>query len=303
MSDSPADRNRRLGRGLGALLGTPERVEVPEPARGPQELPIGSIDPNPLQPRRDFNEAELLELAESIRAHGLIQPVTVRRAGDRYQLIAGERRLRAAKLLGWVTIPALVREADDQAMLALALVENLQRDDLNPLEEAEGYRRLLEEHGLTQEQVARAVGKSRPAVANALRLLGLPHTVRDLLRSGALTAGHARALLALPPGANVAAVAKRIVTQGLTVRQVEELARGRVPEESSKRPRTSLADQALVRHITDRLRRKLQTDVRITTEASGKGEIRLRFYSAEDLERLSELLAGPPKDGAAGLMD
>ncbi|HWP01929.1 MAG TPA: ParB/RepB/Spo0J family partition protein [Gemmatimonadaceae bacterium] len=301
MSDT-SERSRRLGRGLGALLGTHDVSPTPTES-GPTELPISFIDPNPLQPRRQFKETELEELADSLRTHGLLQPVTVRKVADRYQLVAGERRLRAAKLLGWAAIPAIVREVDDKSMLALALVENLQRDDLDPLEEAEGYKKLLDQYGLTQDQVARAVGKSRPAVANALRLLTLPRAVQEMLRSGALTAGHARALLALPPSANVVAVARRIVQQGLTVRQVEELARGR---QSLRRPLDSarpLASQALVRHITDRLRRRLQTDVRVVTDANGKGEIRVRFYSMEDLERLTELLAGPPENGSADLND
>jgi ParB family chromosome partitioning protein len=260
------------------------------------------ITPNPSQPRREFHEDELKELEDSLRSTGLLQPVTVRPrpGGQAFELVAGERRVRAARRLGWSTIPAIVRPIGDDQLLTLALVENLQREDLNPIEEAEGYRRLSSEFGLTQQQVAGAVGKERSTVANVLRLLNLPVEVQQLVATGELSAGHARALLSLPNTASIVDVARRIVREQLTVRDVERLGKEEKPSRARMRAdQSEFAVSPEVRFITDRLRRVLQTDVQIVQSGNAQGEVRLRFYSADDLERLVELIAGRPADGAS----
>jgi ParB family transcriptional regulator, chromosome partitioning protein len=303
ISDRPVDKSRRLGRGLGALISG----SVTEPAKEPRadssdrlrEIPLNLITPNPKQPRREFREEELRELEDSLRSTGLLQPVTVRSGpgGTGFELIAGERRVRAARRLGWTSITALVREIDDTQLLTLALVENLQREDLNPIEEAEGYQRLISEFGHSQLQVAESVGKERSTVANVLRLLNLPAEVQTLVRSGALSAGHARALLGLPDAASITTVARRVATDQLTVRDVERLGK----EHKTPRAATGLASDRSaapeIRRLTDRLRRFLQTDVQIVESGTARGEVRLRFYSADDLERLVELITGKLEDG------
>lgn len=229
-----------------------------------------------------------------MRASGLLQPVAVRVAENGYELIAGERRLRAAAALGWTAIPAIVRHLDQREMLTLALVENLQRADLNPIEEADGYFRLQEEFGLTQQDIASTVGKDRSTVANLLRLRQLPGSVRDMVREGRLSVGHARALLAMPNGSDIAAIADRVARENLTVRDVERLSRT-----TSRPPTAKLATvspsspSSEARRITDLLRRRLQTDVTLQADSQSKGEIRIRFYSADDLDRLLQLIAGP----------
>jgi ParB family chromosome partitioning protein len=299
MSDSP-DR-RRLGRGLGALIQAPQSL-TREPASGPlQDVRLEQIQPNPLQPRREFADDELRDLADSLRESGLLQPVTVRRRPDgHFELIAGERRLRAAKRLGWTTIPAYVRDASNEQMLSLALVENLQRTDLNPIEEAEGYRQLVNEFGLSHQDVAQAVGKERSTVSNALRLLALPEDVLHMVRRGDLSLGHARALLALPDDEAIVATAQAVVQQKLSVRDVERLAqesrsepRRARPRGEAKSPPTSAPE---VTRIADRLRRYLQTDVSVQADEKARGEIRIRFYSADDLDRLLDLIIGPTSD-------
>jgi ParB family chromosome partitioning protein len=227
----------------------------------------------------------------------LLQPITVRPvAPDRFELIAGERRLRAVTALGWDRIPAVVKDIDDRAALTLALVENLQRADLNPLEEAEGYQRLVDEFGMTQQQVADIVGKERSTVANILRILALPASVRRMVADSQLTLGHARALLALPNEREIAAAANEVLARGLTVRDVERMARdggGKGARPDAPRLDTRSAD---VRRIEDQLRRKLQTDVRVAVSGKEKGELRIPFYSADDLERVLELLLGTQRD-------
>ena len=303
--DKPFDRNRRLGRGLGALISTPADVaKVPAADSGERlrEIPLNLISPNPSQPRREFREEELKELEDSLRTNGLLQPVTVRPApsGQGYELIAGERRVRAAKRVGWSAIPAVVRPISDAQLLTLALVENLQREDLNPIEEAEGYRRLASEFGLSQQQVAEAVGKDRSTVANVLRLLNLPAEVQALVASGQLSAGHARALLSLPTTASIVDVARRILSEQLTVRDVERLGREEKPVRTPIRAGSAEKTVAPeVRMITDRLRRYLQTDVQIVENGNARGEVRMRFYSADDLERLVALIAGRSHDDAS----
>jgi ParB family chromosome partitioning protein len=288
---------RRLGRGLEALLG-PTREEA-EREGSLVELAIADIQPNPYQPRRDVDPAALEELTASIRQAGLLQPVVVRRAPGNggYELIAGERRLRACQALGWEKIPAVQREVDDRTVLTLALVENLQRDDLSPVDEARGYERLIAEFNLTQQDVADAVGRDRSTVANALRLLKLPAAVLALLHAGGLSVGHARALLALDDPRLATALAQEAVDLGLSVRDVEDRVRGgRAPV---RRPRLKKGMGAApeVRRIEDALRRRLGTDVRVTLRAKGKGQIHVSFYSNDDLARLLELILAAPFDG------
>ena len=301
-----ADKPRRLGRGLEALLGASAAAAQPTVAeakeRGDlQRIRLRDIRPNPYQPRRTFNEQDLADLESSIRANGLLQPVTVRpgASGKGFELVAGERRLRAATRLGWEDIPALVREIDDRALLTLALVENLQRADLDPLEEAEGYQRLIEEFDLTQQQVADVVGKDRSTVANMLRLLGLPATVRRLVQEDRITLGHARALLSLGDEGAIVDLARRIVAEGLTVRDVERSVREqgttsrRTPRAKSQR---ATEGTPITRRIEDDLRRHLQTDVRVSTTEGERGTITISFYSADDLERVLDLVLGPTRE-------
>src|SRR5213593_721589 len=289
---------RRLGRGLEALLG-PTRDEA-EREGSLVELAIGEIRPNPFQPRQDVDPTALEELKASIRQAGLLQPVVVRPipGGDGgYELIAGERRLRACQALGWERIPAVKREVDDRTVLTLALIENLQRDDLSPVDEARGYERLIAEFSLTQQDVADAVGRDRSTVANALRLLKLPALVLGLLHEGRLSVGHARALLALDDARAVTALAKEAVDLGLSVRDVEDRARGGRAPVRRPRLKQGLGQAPEVRRIEDALRRRLGTDVRVTLRAKGKGQIHVNFYSNEDLARLLELFLGAPFDG------
>lgn len=304
MADALPDRSRRLGRGLGALISSAQRTAPPadqvaasEPLR---EVPVGQVHANPRQPRREFADEELRELADSLRESGLLQPITVRAAGaGSYELIAGERRLRAARQLGWATIPAFVREASNEQMLSLALVENLQRTDLNPVEEAEGYRQLTAEFGLAHQDVARVVGKERSTITNALRLLALPEDVLLLVRRGSLSVGHARALLALPDEEAIVAAARRVLEEKLTVRDVERLAQAARPVPRKARPRAEPVAGVRapeVTRIADQLRRHLQTDVTIQADEQSRGEVRIRFYSADDLDRLLDLIIGPSRD-------
>ena len=298
MTETIAGR-RRLGRGLEALLG-PTREEA-EREGSLVELSIADIRPNPYQPRRDVDPTALDELKASILKAGLLQPVVVRAApGDRaagYELIAGERRLRACQALGWERIPAVKRDVDDRTVLTLALIENLQRDDLSPVDEARGYERLIAEFSLTHQDVADAVGRDRSTVANALRLLKLPAGVLALLHDGRLSVGHARALLALDDPRAVAAVAKEAVDLGLSVRDVEDRVRGGRAPVRRPRLKQGLGQAPEVRRIEDALRRRLGTDVRVTLRAKGKGQIHVNFYSNDDLARLLELFLGAPFDG------
>jgi len=293
-----AAKGRRLGRGLEALLG-PTREEA-EREGSLTELTVADIKPNPFQPRRDVDPAALEELKSSIRQVGLMQPVVVRPAPNGaggFELIAGERRLRACQALGWEKIPAVTRDVDDRTVLTLALIENLQRDDLSPVDEARGYERLIAEFFLTQQDVAEAVGRDRSTVANALRLLKLRDVVLAMLHEGQITVGHARALLGLDDPRVVANLAREAVAQGLSVREVEDRVRGgRMPE---RRPRLKkgVGPAPEVRRVEDALRRHLGTDVRVSLRAKGKGQLHIAFYSNEDLARLLELILGAPFDG------
>src|SRR2546425_1643445 len=296
MTETIAGR-RRLGRGLEALLG-PTREQA-EREGSLVELAIADIRPNPYQPRRDVDPTALDELKASILKAGLLQPVVVRAAPGNggYELIAGERRLRACQALGWERIPAVKRDVDDRTVLTLALIENLQRDDLSPVDEARGYERLIAEFSLAQQDVADAVGRDRSTVANALRLLKLPATVLALLHEGRLSVGHARALLALDDPRAVAAVAKEAVDLGLSVRDVEDRVRGGRAPVRRPRLKQGLGQAPEVRRLEDALRRRLGTDVRVTLRAKGKGQIHVNFYSNDDLARLLELILGAPFDG------
>ena len=279
---------RRLGRGLDALLGSASRDQAP--ADGLRRIALSDIKPNPLQPRKEFAAEELTELQQSLSTHGMLQPVTVRtsQAGRGYELIAGERRFRAATALGWKEIPALVKDVDDSTLLALALIENLQRADLNPIEEAEGYKRLTSDFSMSQQQVADLVGKNRSTVANLLRLLELPQAVREMVQGGQLTTGHVRALLALKDDAQILAAARNIIANQLNVREVEATVRT-----ATKRPKKPKQDvraggSAFTKSVEDRLRKHLQTDVHIRADDKGRGDLTIRFYSHEDFERILE---------------
>ncbi len=285
-----------FGRGVDAVLGGHDAPEQPS------ELPIDAIDPNPDQPRRRFSDDELEELAASIAEHGVLMPVVVQPAGGGYRIIAGERRHRAARIAGLSTIPAVIRTAAGTEHLELALVENLQRSDLNPVEEARGYRRLMELGGHTQDQVAQRVGKSRAAVANALRMLKLPDDVLTAVEDGRITAGHARALLAVTGDSARAALFDRIAAEGLSVRAAEAAAarhRDPVPEAAgADSPAPSAAAPSLdpeLAALQQRLIEALGTKVELRgTER--RGRITVSYYSTDDLERICERVTGVPAD-------
>lgn len=290
-------RRDRLGKGLGALLGEYLGDEAAPAGPGVQArmLPIGSIAPNPYQPRREFTEEDLADLTASLRENGLLQPVVVRPGHDgaaaKWELVAGERRWRASMRLGWKEIPAVVRDVDDRTLLVLALVENLQRAQLSALEEAEGYQRLAEEFGLTQQQVADTVGKDRSTVANSLRLLQLPASVRQLLREGRLTAGHARALLGLENDRRIGELARQAVEEGWSVREVEDQVK-RTRQPSRRTGAKEKARDAGERTLEEELQRVFGTDVRIRRGRGNRGRVEIPFYGLEDFERIFEILAG-----------
>ena len=290
-------KQRGLGRGLGALI---DDFSVPESAQAVTSLPLQKVEPNPNQPRHRFDEEELQALADSISEHGILQPLAVRKMdGGFYQIIAGERRWRAARLAGLQEVPVVVVEADDKTVMELALIENLQRQDLNPMEEAEGYRVLTEEYGLTQEEAAARVGKSRPAVANALRLLALPDEVRELVEKGELSAGHARAILSLPTKAKQKTAAQRILALRLSVRQAEAMCKRLAAEEKKPEPPKHTGVD-YVAECEKALSRRLDRKVRIVN-GKRKGRFELEFYGGDDLQRLYEiLLALDPSEDAHG---
>ena len=287
-------QQKGLGRGLGALLG--DYNQGPEADGSLRQLPLQKVEPNPDQPRRDFNEEELQALADSIGEHGILQPLTVREMphSGYYQIIAGERRWRAARMAGLTEVPALVIEADDRQAMELALIENLQRQDLNPVEEAQGYHSLLEDYGLTQEEAARRVGKSRPAVANALRLLNLEADILEQIRSGALSPGHARAILSLKDGKKRQEAAQKIVSLDLSVRQAEALCRS-LGREPKPEPPTGTLQVNYVAECEKTLSRRVGRGVKIVT-GKRKGRFELEFYGPEDLQRLYEALQTLPKE-------
>jgi len=287
------DKHKRaLGRGLSALIPQAAPAPAAAPAEAPKagvlKLPIEAIQRDTAQPRRYFDETKLAELTESIKAQGLLQPVLVRKDGQGYKLIAGERRWRAAQAAGLHEVPAIVREVTEGQAFELALVENLQRSDLNPMEEAEGYQRLVEEFKLTQEQVSQRVGKERSTVANALRLLGLPDDVKALVAEGALSMGHARALLGVPRLPELQALASRVVEQKLSVRDTEKLVQQKRP--TKKEPAKASKQSPQVKALVEELQRLLGTKVRLSEKGQGKGTLEVDFFSYDDLDRLLKLL-------------
>lgn len=278
------NQKKVLGRGLGALI--PQKSETALTA-GLAHIPIEKISPNPYQPRTTFHEESIEELARSVREHGIVQPLVVTRAGDRYRLIAGERRYRAAQRAGLRTVPAIVKEMIHEGdALQIALIENIQREDLNPIEEAGAYHQLHEEFGLTQEEISQRVGKERSTVANFLRLLKLPEAVKKFLASGQLSMGHARALLALDSKKKQEELAERVVRRGLSVRQTELLASGAMPRPKKEKPK-----DVFTRDAEERLTRALRTRVEIDRKRRG-GVIRIRFAGEEDLIRIYDELTG-----------
>ncbi len=277
-------QRRALGRGLDALIPTTETKT------GASEIPIARVSPNPHQPRQAINEESLAELAASIREHGVIQPLVVTQIGDEYQIITGERRWRAAQLAGLTTVPALIKETTPQQMLELALVENIQRADLNPLEEAAAYRQLMDEFGLTQEEVAERVGKSRVAVANTVRLLRLPDEVKEALAAGRISEGHARALLSLPTARLQQQALATIEKRGLNVRQTEALVRQMQTESQEPAPRPEpLSPQD--RDVVERFQSRLGTKVNLVRGKKG-GRVVIHFYSEEELQAIYEAIVG-----------
>lgn len=300
------EKPRRLGRGLEALIPgamAPASAGPQPPSSDYQRLPLARIRPNPYQPRREFDETELSELQASLKASGLLQPITVRRSGDGFELISGERRLRAASRLGWADIPAIVRDVDDRTLLTQALVENLQRADLNAVEEARGYRRLSDEFGFTHAQIAEAVGKDRTSITSMLRILQLPSTVLDLVEKGQLSAGHARALVSLEDERKALTLANETVARQLSVRELERRVRDVLqppaPKKSAATPRaTAAGGNAVLRRMEDELRRRLQTDAKIRLTGPERGTVEVAFYSAEDLERLLDIMLGPDRERA-----
>ena len=320
---TPAVKKAALGRGLSALLSAPAppaddpETGAPDGGEGGADVPksrlyqfedrmrylgrvaeieVEHVRPNPYQPRKDFDEGALDDLAASIRSLGIIQPITVRAmGGGRFEVISGERRLRAARRAGLKRIPAYVRDADSEAMLEMAIVENVQREQLNPVEVAVGYQRLIEECGLKQEEVADKVGKNRTTVANFLRLLRLPPRVQAALRDGSLSAGHARALINLDDAEAQVRIMQRAIDEGLSVRDVEDLAKQAkerpAPKAEAAQPSTApTRDDLQLRAFTDRLRSRLATQVAIKHKGTSGGRIEIAYYSDDDLERLLDAL-------------
>lgn len=291
---------RGLGKGLGALLGD---AALQTQEAGSLSLPISQVEPGLKQPRKRFDDEALADLADSIRQHGVIQPLTVRRlSSGYYQIIAGERRWRAAKLAGLSEVPAVIIEADDRKVMELGLIENLQREDLNPMEEAGGYRVLMEEYGLTQEEVAQQVGKSRPAVANALRLLSLPPSLHPLLEDGQLSAGHARAILSVQSPQLQEKLADKVVAEGLSVRQTEALAKRLAAGEATPPPRPEGPDLSIYLKESERtLGARFGRKVSIVS-GKRKGRIELEYYGPDDLTALLDLLEKAPSAGRGELL-
>ena len=278
-----------LGRGLNALLGDPD---LQPPGEGSVTLPISQVEPGLNQPRKRFDPESLADLTESIRIHGIIQPLTVRRlASGYYQIIAGERRWRAAKAAGLDEIPAIIIEADDRKVMELGLIENLQREDLNPAEEARGFQVLMEEYGLTQEQVAQRMGKSRPAVTNTLRLLALPEDLLKLVEEGHLSAGHARAILGAPTPALQRQAAKKVIEGQLSVRQTEALVKALQKQKEDKAKPVSEDIALYLGELEKDLSGRLGRKVKIAHKGK-KGKIELEYYDSQDLEGLLALLQG-----------
>ncbi len=281
---------RGLGKGLAALIPVKQTAAAARPEGADRSLKIADIRPGRFQPRRPISQESIKELCDSIREKGVIQPVLVRRAsGGGYELIAGERRLRACQKLGLSTIPATIKQATDQEAMEMALVENLQRENLNPMEEARGFQRLSREFSLTQEEMARKVGKERPTVANALRLLTLPAGVQALVEDGKLSAGHARAVLMAEDSKRQVWLAGVLVKRGMTVRQAEDLARGeKAKSHSGFSPKGAKALDQHLANIQSEMQRALGTRVRLVPQGKNKGRVEIEYYSTDDLERVMQ---------------
>ena len=278
---------KALGKGLDALI--PDLKGDLVETEQVTEIGVEEIVPSPFQPRSDVNEESLKELKQSIQEKGVLQPIIVRRHSGKYQVVAGERRWRAARLAGFKTIPAVIKKVSDSEALEIALVENLQREDLNPIEEAKGYRELIKRFNLTHEALAKKIGKTRATITNALRLLGLPQEVRQGLEEGKITVGHARALLGLEAERQIIATYRTVVHRGLSVRQVEGLVRRKL-RQAKRRRLSSRAQDPAISALEDQLMRKLGTRVRIVKHG-GHGRIEIEFYSDDDLSRIVELIS------------
>jgi ParB family chromosome partitioning protein len=295
--------SKRLGRGLEALLGPISREQAA--ASGAlREIAVTSIRANPFQPRREFDQGALDDLASSIEASGLLQPIVVRPHRGGYELIAGERRWRAVQKLGWEKVPAVIKDVDDQALLTLALIENLQRDDLSAIDEARGYQRLIDEFKLPHAEVARLVGRNRSTIANSIRLLQLPADVQAMLQDRTLSEGHGRALLPLTDPREISRIAGQVAEHGWSVRETEALVRGEGPAAITAQPKLVRRKREPVRQVhaeqrrvEEVLRKRLGTDIRITAKRRGRGTISISYYSNDDLSRLLELILGQPYDG------
>lgn len=293
-------KRKGLGKGLNALIGGAS-LDAPKAERetpvqgGPAaaladgsqliELDPSAIEPNPKQPRRVFEEEALQELADSIRRDGVQEPVLVRKVGEKYELVSGERRVRASVMADLKVIPAVVREVSDRDMLRLGLIENIQRENLNPVETAQAYEELIQEFSWTQEQLAEEVGKKRVTVTNTLRLLNLPEVIQEQIADGSLTMGHAKALLTLETQAAQIAAARKIIAQGLNVRQAEKLAADAKP-----RPRKPVEKDPNIRQLEDSLRQSLGTKVSLRTQSNGRGRIEIEYFNLDELERLLDRL-------------
>ena len=280
--------NRKaLGRGLGALLSSDRTIDL---GSEPSEVDLDSIVPGPMQPRTHFDEASLQNLADSIKSHGVVQPLLVRRRDSGFELIAGERRWRAAKLAGLSRVPVIVKEVPDDSLLEIALIENIQREDLNPIEEAQAYRKLIETVGLTQEALASRVGRDRSYITNYLRLLRLPDDLQQLVKEGRLSTGHARTILALSHADQQRRLARQIIDGGLSVRATEQLVHRKLEEKSASGPSAPRAIDPNIRAAETKLRRALGTQVKILMSEQGRGKVEISFFNSQDLDRIYNLL-------------
>lgn len=287
-----------LGKGLGALIGTPgvggvakpPALSQPEPGDVVRKVALGDVVPSPLQPRKHFQAEQLTELMESVRQHGIIQPLIVRQVNGKMELIAGERRWRASRELGLKEVPVIMREASDRDVLEMALIENLQREDLNPIEEAAAYERLSKDFSMRQEDIAQRVGKNRATVANSMRLLDLPSSVQGMLSGGQITTGHAKVLLSLKNGTDQEGAAQEIARKGLTVRAAERLVAQIITPPKKVDPAKLTVDvQQAIKSVTERLTGHFTTNVNIS-HADKKGRIEIDYYGTEDLNRLLALM-------------
>lgn len=301
MSKPTVGPRRALGRGLTALIqprDIPSRVpqQAAQASGGPQQVPIDLIDPNPVQPRSAFSPEKLEELAASIRTHGILQPLLVRPYGSRYQLVAGERRWRAAKMAGLTSVPVIVQEVPDERLLEFTLVENIQREDLNPIEVARAFERLAHELGLSHEQIAQRTGKDRTTITNMLRLLRLPEDVQQLVAEHRLSMGHARAILGIPDPQLQRQLAEKASSQGLSVRQVERMVQRMTRSREPKSVPEPLSDPNVMAAVRE-MERVLGTRVRLVSRGADRGMIEIEYYSSDDLERIYSLIinaAGQP---------